>query len=49
MVKSFITGEAKLLNFRVQAGGISALPSFIAAGLSSGHCKLLRTRLRKIL
>nr|KYP74978.1 putative inactive serine/threonine-protein kinase lvsG [Cajanus cajan] len=25
---------------RMQAGGISTLPSFIAAGLSSGHCKL---------
>jgi len=24
----------------MQAGGISTLPSFIAAGLSSGHCKL---------
>ncbi|XP_027934955.1 protein GFS12 [Vigna unguiculata] len=25
---------------KMQAGGISSLPSFIAAGLSSGHCKL---------
>ncbi|TKY51206.1 inactive serine/threonine-protein kinase lvsG [Spatholobus suberectus] len=25
---------------KMQAGGISTLPSFIAAGLSSGHCKL---------
>ncbi|KAE9611270.1 putative protein kinase CMGC-CDKL-Cr family transcription factor WD40-like family [Lupinus albus] len=34
---------------KMQAGGISTLPSLIATGLSSGHCKLFDTKSRNVI